>query len=507
MSTPFNRIVSAIFGNPVDPNKKPDRLGIVQAFSEMQTQLEAAQSGAIVKPTLAALSAMTTAPYAGIMAWVVNDATLANNGIYENVGTANAPSWTRRTDIPQFFVTGINTGAGTVNAIQVTTATQLPTQDGRCLISVPVLGANTASPPTVQFNGAGTVYPIVTASGTNVVVGGLVASMVLVGYISNNKFQLITDIASAAIQTAAAASAAAAAASAASIDTNNFALAVHTHTAAQLRLGAWTSVASAATVDLGAQTSRNLVITGTTTITSFGTAGTTDGVEYRLRFAGALTLTHGANLILPGATNIVTAAGDVATVVHDGANVWRVVEYSRAANVPATIGTGANQLLQLDGSGRLPAGLAGKLIDRVYAEYTTVAGLTTAIPFDDTIPQNTEGTQVLSASITPKSASNILRVRALVPVSPNNGTAFITAAAFINANVNASCAASCTMPTNYMEQISLEFEYVPASVTAQTISIRVGETSGFFVYINGTSAGRRYGGASRATLIIEEFAP
>ena len=102
----------------------------------------------------------------------------------------------------------------------------------------------------------------------------------------------------------------------------------------KLALGAWTSVASASTVNLGAQTSLNIIVTGTVTITSFGTTAVTHGLPYRVRFAAALTLTNGANLILPGATNITTAAGDVADVVYDGSNVWRVINYALASGQP-----------------------------------------------------------------------------------------------------------------------------------------------------------------------------
>lgn len=102
-------------------------------------------------------------------------------------------------------------------------------------------------------------------------------------------------------------------------------------TPAKLGLGAWTTVASAATVDLNAQTSRNIVVSGTVTITSFGTTAASDNVPFLVRFAAALTLTNGANLILPTGANITTAAGDVLTAVWEGANVWRVVDYQRAS--------------------------------------------------------------------------------------------------------------------------------------------------------------------------------
>jgi hypothetical protein len=90
------------------------------------------------------------------------------------------------------------------------------------------------------------------------------------------------------------------------------------------------TLASAATTDIGAQNTVLLNITGTTTITSFGT--NYNGPRY-LRFDGVLTLTHNATtLILPGGANIITtAAGDSAIVVPNGtpANGWRVVGYQR----------------------------------------------------------------------------------------------------------------------------------------------------------------------------------
>ena len=87
------------------------------------------------------------------------------------------------------------------------------------------------------------------------------------------------------------------------------------------------TLASASTTDIGAQNSLFVEITGTTTITSFGS--TYNGPRF-LRFTGALTLTHGANLYLPGAANIVTVAGDTAIAVpNSGSTGWNVYDYKR----------------------------------------------------------------------------------------------------------------------------------------------------------------------------------
>jgi hypothetical protein len=94
------------------------------------------------------------------------------------------------------------------------------------------------------------------------------------------------------------------------------------------------AVASAGTVDLGAQTGNFLIISGTTTITSFGTVSA--GIWKVVRFSGALTLTHnGTSLILPGAANITTVAGDVACFLSEGSGNWRCVWYQAVDGRPA----------------------------------------------------------------------------------------------------------------------------------------------------------------------------
>lgn len=114
-------------------------------------------------------------------------------------------------------------------------------------------------------------------------------------------------------------------------------------------------IASAGTTDLAAATGEYVVVTGTTTITALGTAAA--GVRRAVRFSGALTLTHnGTSLILPGAANITTVAGDVALFVSEGSGNWRCVAYVRAASLPAPIASPT-----FTGTVTLPVGLTGVL--------------------------------------------------------------------------------------------------------------------------------------------------
>lgn len=93
------------------------------------------------------------------------------------------------------------------------------------------------------------------------------------------------------------------------------------------------NVASATTVNLGAIADGNYVhITGTTTITGFGTVAA--GIERTVVFDGVLTLTHNAtSLILPSGANIATAAGDVATFISEGSGNWRCKHYGNISGL------------------------------------------------------------------------------------------------------------------------------------------------------------------------------
>jgi len=139
------------------------------------------------------------------------------------------------------------------------------------------------------------------------------------------------------------------------------------------------SLASAATVAIGAAAANAITITGTTTITAFDSIA--DGAVRVLTFAGALTLTHNAtSLILPGGANITTAAGDVAVMLSLGSGNWRCIAYQRADGTAvdatlkslAALGTAADKMAYTTGVdtwAETPITAAGRaLLDDASAE-------------------------------------------------------------------------------------------------------------------------------------------
>ena len=95
-------------------------------------------------------------------------------------------------------------------------------------------------------------------------------------------------------------------------------------------------IASAATLNLDGSTGDLVDVTGTTTITAVTLA---EGVEKTVRFTGALTLTHGASLVLPGEANITTAAGHVAVFRGYASGVVRVVSYQKLDGTAVVVAT------------------------------------------------------------------------------------------------------------------------------------------------------------------------
>ena len=89
--------------------------------------------------------------------------------------------------------------------------------------------------------------------------------------------------------------------------------------------GGVANIASASTVDLGSVPQTALTVTGTTTITGFGSSMLAGQVKV-VTFAGALTLTYNAtSMILPAAANYTTAAGDMAIVTALGSGNFSLI--------------------------------------------------------------------------------------------------------------------------------------------------------------------------------------
>jgi hypothetical protein len=127
------------------------------------------------------------------------------------------------------------------------------------------------------------------------------------------------------------------------------------------------------------------------------------------------------------------------------------------------------------------------------------------MPYDDTIPQNTEGDQYLSVSITPTNTTNKIIIMANVWGSVS-AIATISAAIFQDSNANALAAvASLGEAIGSAREISIIHnltDLLPGS--SYTFKLRIGPSAAATFTLNGVAAARKFGGASSASLTIIE---
>lgn len=123
------------------------------------------------------------------------------------------------------------------------------------------------------------------------------------------------------------------------------------------------TIASDTTTELGSVLAQSLSVTGTTTITGFGSTAPTGALKF-LTFTGALTLTHNAtSLILPTEANITTRAGDTAIVQHEGSGNWRCLSFQRKEGPAVVLRASGDRIgigAAADGSFQLNVGGDGK---------------------------------------------------------------------------------------------------------------------------------------------------
>lgn len=136
--------------------------------------------------------------------------------------------------------------------------------------------------------------------------------------------------------------------------------------------------------------------------------------------------------------------------------------------------------------------------------YTANTALSTTIPGDDTIPQITEGTELVTVTITPHSATNRLRFDFEGAGQSSGGTSTICAALFQGAIANALYAIFGTQADGFALFLKGTYEMAAGTTSATTFRVRVGPNANTF-YTNGVSTGRIYGGVAAWRLRVTEI--
>lgn len=194
------------------------------------------------------------------------------------------------------------------------------------------------------------------------------------------------------------------------------------------------------------------------------------------------------NVTMPA---LVTAAGDIAQAT--GANALARLGIGTAFQIPA-VNAGATALAYRNNG----------VLQTVSTESGVVATGTTLIPFDDTIPQNTEGDQYMTLAITPLLSTSTLIIDCVLFISHSVADQ-ITAALFQDATVGALAAIAQYQSTAAgPNAIFLRHKMTSGTTSATTFKVRAGGNSAGTTTFNGTATARKFGGVAASTIVIYE---
>jgi hypothetical protein len=135
----------------------------------------------------------------------------------------------------------------------------------------------------------------------------------------------------------------------------------------------------------------------------------------------------------------------------------------------------------------------------------STTALTTTIPQDNTIPQNTEGDEIVTLTFTPKKSTSLVRIVFNGWYWNNTATDLgVTQALFIGAANAVQASADSVKNSGYVSNLCTDYTYAPGSISPITISIRIGPASAGSVYFASKNT-NLYGAAAKCFLIVEEF--
>jgi hypothetical protein len=158
-------------------------------------------------------------------------------------------------------------------------------------------------------------------------------------------------------------------------------------------------------------------------------------------------------------------------------------------------------------SGQVPDANApsGSVIQVVTATISSFASTTATIPLDDTIPQNTEGAEFLTCSITPSSSSSKLYIDVVFNTCVN-AVAIATIALFQDSTANAliSSWGLTSIANAPPTPMTMSYSMTAGTTSSTTFKVRGGANSAGTFQVNGASGARYLGGSMISFIRITE---
>lgn len=432
-----------------------DRLAGLLVNSAIKNPCAVATTAAITLSGEQTIDGVTTS---GSRVLVKNQASSIDNGIY----VSDSGAWSRAADFngPRDVVEGtlikVNGGTTTVGYWYVSTT------------GSPVPGTD-----AINFGQSSTVLAVVTAWAQNILAAASSAAawvFIKVGAIADaNTWAGVQTFATTIFNGSA---------------THNADI---TMTGASIIEAEGAAVIAASSTNIWATDGNTIHVTGNTGIADFATAPQI-GAWMKVIFDGTPLLTQSANLNLnAGGSNIQIAAGDMAFVYADTTTQMDVIVFPKSgqANIQ-------------------PAGTVVQVVNTQDGAYATGS---TSIPYDNTIPQNTEGDQYMTRAITPTSATNKLKITVVFfGTEAANTSGNLTVALFQDTTANALACGIIDVNAVVSIAGTTFVHYMTAGTTSSTtFKVRAGLDTANAMDFNGSGGAAKLGATLASSITIEEI--
>ena len=219
-----------------------------------------------------------------------------------------------------------------------------------------------------------------------------------------------------------------------------------------------------------------------------------------------LTHVHNTGLLLTdsGGTPTLQFHDANESISSDGSKVI-ITSGGTAFSLPTADGS-ANQVLATNGSAVLSFAdnSGGQLIQTVNTTRVDVVSGTTTMPFDDTIPQKTEGVEFLTVAITPTKNDNKLLISVHLQCQMTNNGQW-SMALFQDDTADALAASSERDGASDLEIHSLKHFMTTGTTSETTFKIRSASSGAGTITMNSVAGSRKYGGVLSSSITVQEI--
>ncbi len=148
---------------------------------------------------------------------------------------------------------------------------------------------------------------------------------------------------------------------------------------------------------------------------------------------------------------------------------------------------------------------AGSVLQVVQSQSASFSSTTTVIPLDNTAPQITEGTEFLTATITPTSATSRLKIDVVINLSASPAN-WVCAAVFQDSTVNALASSITYIGINTASAVvPISYIMTAGTTSATTFRLRYGPGGAGTCYVNGSNI-PLFNNTSHTSLTVTEIA-